>query len=421
MQARLASGWPGERVGAVAPEPEVFLEAVFDAVVVLPVGELRAAVDDLQLADADVAVDDQALDAAAVHRAAPPVDVEAAAVAVEHAGVAGADAHVGGDADVVGHDHAHAADADVELERRAAGRQVDLGEVDAQLAHAELVAVAQLVDGGGLVVALADAAVDVDAGRGDEAERDGEDQRGQHEPAAAAHERRHREGGADRDHEPGDHRAAAGGGADHDGEEADERDEEQQQAEADLGGGVAFTLVAARGAPQQHADEADQRDRDQRRREEEQTRTDQDQRGERQHDPARDRRGAAAVGGLLARQRVGGHEQPGGDVAEHAGAAGERQHDEPDPEDDRIDVEVAAEAAGDAAQHAVGAGAGQLPRPRARGHRLRGRGRGLLAGRLFGLLGRGGSVGHRMSPVRRGGGRSAGCRTSAAAPIGNCP
>ena len=59
-------------------------------------------------------------------RAAAPVDVEAAAVAVEHAGVAGADAHVGGDADVVGHDHAQAADADVELQRRAPGRQVDL-------------------------------------------------------------------------------------------------------------------------------------------------------------------------------------------------------------------------------------------------------------------------------------------------------
>ena len=66
---------------------------------------------------------------------------------------------------------------------RPAGRSTSR-EVEAQLADAELVAVAQLVDGRGLVVAVADAAVDVDPGRGDEAERDREDQRGQHEPAA---------------------------------------------------------------------------------------------------------------------------------------------------------------------------------------------------------------------------------------------
>ena len=151
MRPPCRRGWrptPGS-AGRVAAEAGVVLEALVDAVVVLPVGELRAAVDDLQLADADVAVDHQPLDAAVVDRAAAPVDVEAAAVAVQHAGVAGADAHVGGDADVVGHDHAQAADAHVELQRRAPGRQVDLGQVEVQLAHAELVAVAQLVDGRG--------------------------------------------------------------------------------------------------------------------------------------------------------------------------------------------------------------------------------------------------------------------------------
>ena len=66
---------------------------------------------------------------------------------------------------------------------RPAGRSTSV-QVEAQLADAELVAVAQLGHRGRLVVAVADAAVDVDAGRGDEAERDREDQRGQHEPAA---------------------------------------------------------------------------------------------------------------------------------------------------------------------------------------------------------------------------------------------
>src|SRR4029077_11654107 len=113
----------------------------------LPVGEARLAVDYLGLGDADIALDHPALYAGVLARALAPVDVEAAAVAVEHAGVAGADADVGGDADVVGHEQADAADAHVGRYRRAPGRRFDLGEVEPQLADAELVAVIELSHG----------------------------------------------------------------------------------------------------------------------------------------------------------------------------------------------------------------------------------------------------------------------------------
>ena len=50
-----------------------------------------------------------------------------------------------------------------------------------------------------------------------------------------------------------------------------------------------------------------------------------------------------------------GHEREQAEVGEHADPAGEGEHDEADPEEDRVDAEVAAEAAGDAADDRVGA------------------------------------------------------------------
>ena len=72
-------------------------------------------------------------------------------------------------------------------------------------------------------------------------------------------------------------------------------------------------------------------------------------------------------------------------IGEHARAAGDRQHDEPDAEDDRVDVEVAPEATGDAAEDAVGRGAREAagsPGRRAGGGR---RGRLLLRALRTGL------------------------------------
>ena len=54
-----------------------------------------------------------------------------------------------------------------------------------------------------------------------------------------------------------------------------------------------------------------------------------------------------------------GHEQPAGAVQDQAGAAEEGEHDEGDPQDERVDVEVAGEAAGDAGDLAVGGGAAE--------------------------------------------------------------
>ena len=59
---------------------------------------------------------------------------------------------------------------------------------------------------------------------------------------------------------------------------------------------------------------------------------------------------------------VGGHEQHGGEVEERAGASEEGQRDRRDPEQDRVDVEVAAEAGADARDHAVVAAAEQPAR-----------------------------------------------------------
>jgi hypothetical protein len=153
--------------------------------------------------------------------------------------------------------------------------------------------------------------------------------------------------------------------------------------------------VPAGGPVQQHADEADQREPDQGRREEEHALTEQHERGDHEHDGADDRGGLAAVLRLPAAGGIGGHEQPGGEIAEDARAAGQRQHHEADAEDDRVDVEVAAEPAGHAAEHLVGGGAGQPARLRPGAHRLRGGGRRVRLRLVVGLLGRCGCVGHR--------------------------
>ncbi len=54
-----------------------------------------------------------------------------------------------------------------------------------------------------------------------------------------------------------------------------------------------------------------------------------------------------------------GHERPAGGVQDQAGAAEEGQDDEADAQDERVDVEVAGQPAGDAGDLAVVDGAAQ--------------------------------------------------------------
>ena len=78
---------------------------------------------------------------------------------------------------------------------------------------------------------------------------------------------------------------------------------------------------------------------------------------------------AGATAGCGARERLlddrlvpalVGDDERGGEVDEDSRAAEQREHDEPDAVEHRVDVEVAAEAAADAGDHPVGAAPAQL-------------------------------------------------------------
>jgi hypothetical protein len=68
-------------------------------------------------------------------------------------------------------------------------------------------------------------------------------------------------------------------------------------------------------------------------------------------------RGRGAAGDLV----VGGDEEDRGDVEQRARAAEERQDEDRDADDDRVDAEVPTQAAGDAGDHPVGARPQQAP------------------------------------------------------------
>ena len=77
-----------------------------------------------------------------------------------------------------------------------------------------------------------------------------------------------------------------------------------------------------------------------------------------QRDDAADRRGARARrrDGLPGGERRVGDEQPGGDVEQQAGAAGDDDEQaDAEAHEQRVDAQVLGEAAADAAQDAVGA------------------------------------------------------------------
>ena len=166
---------------------------------------------------------------------------------------------------------------------------------------------------------------------------------------------------AQRDHEAGDRRAAAHRRADGDGDEADRGDDEQQQARARaVAARAAGVLGPARGPPQQDADDRDQPEADERRARG-RTRRGRAARSPRARAPTAPAMVAARLrsAGASPGSGSGGHEDPGGEIGEHAGAARHREHDEADAEDDRVDVEVAAEAAGHAGDDLVGGGTGE--------------------------------------------------------------
>ena len=283
------------------------------------------------------------------------------AVAIEHAGVAGADAHVGGHADVLGTSTRTLPMPMLSSSGVRPARQVDVAQVDAQLADAELVAVAQLGEARGPVVAVADAAVDVDPGRGDEAERDRDDRA----PAARASARRRRSR-----HAPAPRRSRSRGRRSRRRRRRPRPPRRRRsrrprrrsagcaspaRRSTTLPSSPRFSAARQSAAPSSAISARPN-----------------------SGGPTKNRPGPssthaamhedAGAGEVSARlrpagaspgDRVGGDEQPGRGVGEQAGAAGERQHDEPDAEDDRVDVEVAPEAAGDAAEHPVGGGAGE--------------------------------------------------------------
>ena len=68
------------------------------------------------------------------------------------------------------------------------------------------------------------------------------------------------------------------------------------------------------------------------------------------------------LGGDRVLDALVGHHEPGGDVEQDAGAAGERQRDEADPVDHRVEVEVAAEPGGRRRRASGRRATGQAPR-----------------------------------------------------------
>ena len=146
---------------------------------------------------------------------------------------------------------------------------------------------------------------------------------------------------------------AQGRAGDGDGEEGGEEDPPR-------GAGRVVGCRSAESAPEQEAGQPDHGDDEQAGAEEEERSAEKRHQRDPQHDGAGHRGRLARA--ARARLAVGRHEGEQQQVGEHADAAGEGEHDEADAEQQRVDVEVAAEPGGDAADDGVRAGAGQAPR-----------------------------------------------------------
>ena len=119
----------------------------------------------------------------------------------------------------------------------------------------------------------------------------------------------------------------------------------------------------AAGCVDHEADQPDHQEREQREREAAAVTEERGAEDERRGDHGRDDEDHPAhLGAELDRGTVPavlGHEQPEGAVHEQAGAAEEREHREQHPDDRGVDVEVAAQPAGDTGEVAVGGAAAQ--------------------------------------------------------------
>ena len=202
---------------------------------------------------------------------------------------------------------------------------------------------------GRTVVALADAALEVDVGGGHDRHRDGEDQRRGDQPArAAADERRDDQHDADGQHDRPTRRCRApnatrrgGAEAEHDGagdrrarsrEALTARESTSPPAARQMSTPIAASTIS--GLRKKAAGNANG------------------------NATQRDDRRRATTSSVRARPSssrgpVGRHEEREQQVEQQAGPAEQREHDEADAEQQRVEVEVAAEAGGDADDHAV--------------------------------------------------------------------
>ena len=173
----------------------------------------------------------------------PPPDVDRAERDV---GV-GRHAHVARDRDL------DLAGAELERQRGAAGRELEVAQVDRHGTDAHLIATGQLCCARGPKRPLAPRAAEVEVARRDRGQRQGEHDGRRDEPAGAAAERAAHQADAAGDDQAGDDDPAAHALADRGGGEAADRQGEQHDADADLRGdrGRGRRLVVADGADQE--------------------------------------------------------------------------------------------------------------------------------------------------------------------------
>ena len=242
--------------------------------------------------------------------------------------------------------------------------QLHPAQVEVHVADAEPVLRAQIRHGGRAVLALADAAAQVDVGGGDDGERHDQHDHRKDEPSRPAQQagRHQAETRGDRDDRHRDAAADRGDQADARGraEHRDQREQHQRGARDRLR--RVLPDGAAEAAVEREHDHAARRDAEEARPDEEARARQRRERDHRQDAGDHDRRHPRAAlhpGGLA---RVRRQQQPQRDVGDQADAAHQRRRAERDAEDHRVDPEVAAEAAGDAPDVLVRRRARQLAR-----------------------------------------------------------
>src|SRR5215211_1502468 len=162
-----------------------------------------------EVTDAEVDVEVHVPHAGIRRPAVVDVDVDAPLLAVARVDRAERDLRVGRHAHVLGHEHLDLADADLEREVRAPGRQLEVAEVDLHGANPHLVSIAQLRDGCGSKRPVSPRAAYVEVGGGDRGEREREHDPRDDQPAGAATERAADQADPARDDQAGDAEPAA--------------------------------------------------------------------------------------------------------------------------------------------------------------------------------------------------------------------